>query len=174
MYGIDFVVDVDTHEVFVMQVNPRLTGSMTTTFQIYQAQGYRFPHLLFHVLAYMDVEAEFDTQAISKEWEGLEHYEKPVTHLSLKPMNVGEMNLPIRIPAGVWTIENGEAKFTGRFTYKYSGLGEDQYFFLPNHGFSKGNLFMNKRCQDFNRRLLPEVEEIVDKFLALIAENNHH
>jgi biotin carboxylase len=74
MYGIDFVVDVDTHEVFTMEVNPRLTGSMTTTYQTYQAQGFRFPHLLFHVLAYMDVDAEFDTEAISKEWEGLEHY----------------------------------------------------------------------------------------------------
>jgi hypothetical protein len=52
-------------------------------------------------------------------------------------------------------------------------LGENEYFFLPNHGFSKGNLFMNRRCQDFNRRLLPEVEEIIDKFLEVIAKNIH-
>lgn len=71
----------------------------------------------------MDIEAEFDIEAINKEWEKLEHYERPMSHLTLKPMNVEETNLPIRIPAGVWTIENGEAKFTGRFTYKYSELG---------------------------------------------------
>ncbi len=79
----------------------------------------------------------------------------PVTHLSLKPMNEEEMNLPIHIPAGVWKILEGDAKFTGKCTYKYSELGEGEFFFLPNHGFSKGNLFMNKKCQDFNRKLTP-------------------
>jgi hypothetical protein len=104
----------------------------------------------------MGVDACFDIESLNKEWEGLQHYEKPVSHLVLKPMNVEETSLPIRIPAGVWKIEDGEAKFTGRFTYKYKELGEDEYFFLPNHGFAKGNIYMNKRCQDFNKRLTPE------------------
>jgi predicted ATP-grasp superfamily ATP-dependent carboligase len=50
MFGIDFAVDIDTHEVFVMEINPRMTGSMTTSFQIYQAEGYHFPHILYHCL----------------------------------------------------------------------------------------------------------------------------
>ena len=48
IFGVDFVVDYDSSEVYFMEINPRLTGSTTISFQTYQAQGIQFPLALFH------------------------------------------------------------------------------------------------------------------------------
>lgn len=71
MFGFDFVVDEDSHEVFFMEMNPRLTGSTTLTYQLYQAEGYRFPHLLFHCLEFLGVKIDIGIPKLNQAWVNL-------------------------------------------------------------------------------------------------------
>jgi hypothetical protein len=75
IFGFDFSVDMDTNEVFFMEMNPRLTGSTTLAFQTYQAQGHKFPIILYHCLEFLDVEINLDIDVLNEEWIGLEHYQ---------------------------------------------------------------------------------------------------
>ena len=52
VFGLDFVIDVDTNEVFLMEINPRITGSCALSFQVYGSQGCKFPLFLFHCLEF--------------------------------------------------------------------------------------------------------------------------
>jgi carbamoylphosphate synthase large subunit len=54
-FGLDFVVDEDANEVFLMEINPRITGSSALSSHLYQNQGFRLPLFLFHCLEFMGV-----------------------------------------------------------------------------------------------------------------------
>jgi hypothetical protein len=56
---------MDTSEVFFMEMNPRLTGSTALSYPVYQAQGHRFPMLLYHCLEFLDIGIKMDTPALN-------------------------------------------------------------------------------------------------------------
>jgi biotin carboxylase len=64
---IDYLVDLDSGELYLGELNPRLSGisSMTNV----SASAYAdMPLFLFHLLEYMDVEYEIDVDDINKRW----------------------------------------------------------------------------------------------------------
>jgi biotin carboxylase len=64
---IDYLVDLDTGELYLGELNPRLSGisSMTNV----SASAYAdMPLFLFHLLEYMDVEYEIDVDDINRRW----------------------------------------------------------------------------------------------------------
>ena len=58
-----------------MEMNPRLTGSTALAFQVYQAQGHRFPIFLYHCLEFLNVEIKMEVAALNEEWISLDHYQ---------------------------------------------------------------------------------------------------
>lgn len=64
---VDYLVDVDAGELYLGEVNPRLSGisSMTNV----SASAYAdMPLFLFHLLEYMDVEYDIDIDDINRRW----------------------------------------------------------------------------------------------------------
>lgn len=104
MFGIDFVVDLETYQVYFMEINPRLTGSTTISYQLYQAEGMQFPLAVYHCLEFMNAKLQLDIEAYNKQWQELTHYRVPATHIAIKPFSEHERNLTLNIPAGLWKI----------------------------------------------------------------------
>jgi hypothetical protein len=47
-------------------------------------------------------------------------------------------------------------------------MDKDEILFIPSNGIiSNGAIIMRKRCQDYNFKLTPSAEALIDKFLAL-------
>ena len=48
--GIDFVMDLDNNEVFLMEINPRLTGNIFLTPYLQAGNVDNFPPFIYHCL----------------------------------------------------------------------------------------------------------------------------
>lgn len=89
-FGFDIGVDMDTHEVYFLEVNARLTGSNALSFSFYQAQGHRFPFFLYHCADYLDLDLALDVRAINDEWLGAQHSQNDYFFVVCRPMYVAE------------------------------------------------------------------------------------
>jgi hypothetical protein len=76
--------------------------------------------------------------------------------------------VPYSFLAGLWRLEEGELKFTGKTEYRISKMEKDEILFIPSNGaLSYGAIIMRKRCQDYRFKLTSSTEALIDKFLAL-------
>jgi hypothetical protein len=133
-------VDLDTNEVYFMEINPRLTGPTALGFQVYQAQGHRFPLLLYHCLEFLGIDINIDVAALNEEWIGLDHYQEEVSHIILTPLIPEETNLPYSFPGGYWKEEGRVLRQTGNTNFRIYDMQKDDIFFQPNRGIAKGNI----------------------------------
>lgn len=69
-FEVDVLVDVDTDEVYLGELNPRISGASAIT-NVTAGAYADVPLFLFHLLEYMDVEFELDIDEINKRWEAL-------------------------------------------------------------------------------------------------------
>ena len=86
-FGFDIAADVDTHEVFFLECNPRMTGSSGLAFSLYQAQGQRFPFFLYHCADYLDLDLALDIRAINDEWIGTQNYQEEYSFIVCRAKN---------------------------------------------------------------------------------------
>lgn len=66
-FELDFLIEQETGEVFLGELNPRITGvsSLTNHSAFAHADA---PLFLFHLLEFLDVEVELDVEAINRRW----------------------------------------------------------------------------------------------------------
>jgi hypothetical protein len=167
LFGYDFTVDLDTNEVFFMEINPRLTGSTALAFQVYQAQGHRFPIFLYHCLEFLGIEINLDVATLNEEWIGLDHYQEEISHIIARPFIPEETNIPYSFPGGFWKEEGGELRHTGNTNFRIHNMQKGEIFFQPNRGFSKGNIVVRQRVQDYNFKLTEQTKQLIHKFVTL-------
>jgi hypothetical protein len=148
IFGYDFSVDLDTNELFFMEINPRLTGPTTLGFQVYQAQGHRFPLLLYHCLEFLGIDINLDIAALNKEWIGLDHYQEEVSRIAM--FLPDEADLPYSFPGGYWKEEGGVLRHTGNTNFRIHDMQEGEIFFQPNRGMWNGNIVVRQRLLDYN------------------------
>lgn len=98
----------------------------------------------------MNLKLDLPIESYNKSWEELSLYQT-ATHIAIKPFTEKEKNINFTgFPPGLWRKGKNKYEFTGRFTLKLSEMNEDDILFIPNHGFSKGNIIMKKKCQQFS------------------------
>ena len=66
-FELDFLIEEETGEVFLGELNPRITGvtSLTNHSAFAHADA---PLFLFHLLEFLDVDVDLDVEAINKRW----------------------------------------------------------------------------------------------------------
>jgi biotin carboxylase len=64
---IDYLADVDTGELYLGEINPRISG-VTSMTNVTAGAYADMPLFLFHMLEYMDVEYEIDVAEINQRW----------------------------------------------------------------------------------------------------------
>ncbi|OBJ52367.1 biotin carboxylase [Mycobacterium sp. 1423905.2] len=67
-FEVDLLHDLDSDQLYLGEVNPRLSGASPMTNLTTEAYA-DMPLFLFHLLEYMDVEYELDIESINARWE---------------------------------------------------------------------------------------------------------
>ncbi len=66
-FEVDYLVDVDTGELYLGELNPRLSGISSMT-NVTAGAYAELPLFLFHLLEYLDVDYEIDVDEINARW----------------------------------------------------------------------------------------------------------
>ena len=69
-FEVDVLIDLDTDEVYLGELNPRISGASSIT-NVTAGAYADLPLFLFHVLEYMDVDYDVDVDEINERWREL-------------------------------------------------------------------------------------------------------
>jgi hypothetical protein len=69
-FEVDVLVDTDTNEVYLGELNPRISGASSIT-NVTAGAYADIPLFLFHILEYMNVDFDLDVDEINERWEEL-------------------------------------------------------------------------------------------------------
>lgn len=132
-FELDFLIDKDTEEIWLGELNPRVTGASSITNHAAFAHA-DAPLFLFHLLEFSGVEFDLDVDALNARWSDadnidswsqvvIKHTEDTVDLLSHAPQS------------GIWRLnDDGSASFA-RFDYHRRAVQSDrEAFFLRISG----------------------------------------
>ncbi len=128
-FELDFLIDMDTEEVYLGEMNPRITGasSMTNLAAFAHSDA---PLYLFHLLEFAGVPYELDVNALNDRWS---HPSRIDTWSQMVIKHTGTKIEPIRTAprSGVWRMEkDGEVVFERDQIHRRTVVNEDHAFFL--------------------------------------------
>lgn len=159
----DYLVDTDDGEVYLGEINPRISGASPLTNLVTSKYG-GIPLMLFHLLEFMDVDFEIDVDEIQKRWADFGSW----TQLVLKHTE-DQVRLITKAPrSGIWRmLDNGEIKFV-RNSIDWNNVSDNQdAFYLRVYdagdysylGADMGILVARGRMQSDDRQLLPRAHQ---------------
>jgi biotin carboxylase len=171
-FCMDFLIGTDSREVYLGEINPRISGASPLTNLITSTYG-GCPIFLFHMLEYMDINWELDMDKIQERWSEFDNW----SQLVLKyPKD--EVSLITKAPSsGIWRMnDNGQIELVRRAIDWSLVSGEDEAFYLRvytagdyrYYGADMGILVSRGRMQTDDRQLVPRAKAwakaIHDKF----------
>ena len=134
-FELDYLIDQDTDELYLGEINPRITGasSMTNLAAFAHADA---PLFLFHLLEYDGVDFELDTAELNHRWS------EPDNIDSWSQLILKELEPRLRIvaeapPSGVWRMDAaGEIHHVRLQTHRRTVDRDNEAFFLrvPGRG----------------------------------------
>jgi biotin carboxylase len=156
-FCMDFLIDTDTREVYLGELNPRISGASPMTHLVTSTYG-GVPIFLFHLLEFMDVDYEIDLEQIQARWQDYDEWNQ----LILKWPG-DDVEIISRAPAsGIWRMdENGKIAFVRRTLDWTNVTGENEAFYMRvytagdyrYHGADMGILVARGRMQTDDRKL---------------------
>ncbi|SLN44531.1 biotin carboxylase-like protein [Roseovarius albus] len=157
VFCLDFLLDTDTNEVYLGELNPRVSGVTPPTNLITSTYG-GCPLFLFHLLEYLDVDYDINVDEIQARWTEYDNW----TQLVLKQTE-DKVELITKAPqSGIWRLDdNGDVHFA-RSALNITSLGQEtEAFYLRvystgdycYHGADLGCLLTRGRMQTDKRNL---------------------
>ena len=153
----DFLIDTDTDDVYLGEINPRISGASPPTNLITTTYG-GCPLFLFHLLEFMDVDWELDLAEVQKRWSDYDTW----SQLILKQTE-DKVELITEAPtSGIWRMNSdGNVQFVRRAAQITSVGDEQEAFYLRvygvgqyrYHGADLGILIARGRMQTDDRKL---------------------
>ncbi|XKE44747.1 biotin carboxylase [Halomonas organivorans] len=132
-FELDFLIDMDTHEVYLGELNPRVTGASSLTNVAAFAHS-DIPLFLFHLLEFSDLDFDLDIDDINERWSHpdsvdswsqlvIKHTEESVDLLTAAPSS------------GVWRMaEDGSVAYDHYDSHPHAAENESEAFFLRISG----------------------------------------
>jgi hypothetical protein len=156
-FCMDFLIDTDTGEVYLGEINPRVSGASPMTNLITSTYG-GCPIYFFHLLEFMDADWEVDLSQVQKRWAEFDNW----SQLILKyPHDKTEMIT--KAPAsGIWQMDDkGEIRLVRKSIDWFLVSGESEAFYLRVYtagdyrykGADMGIVVSRGRMQNDNRTL---------------------
>ncbi|MDX1606305.1 MAG: hypothetical protein R3202_08930, partial [Candidatus Competibacterales bacterium] len=107
---VDYLIDTDTGEVYLGEINPRISGATAPT-SLATAKYGGAPLMMFHLLEFMDVDYDLDLEAIQARWLDFDNW----SQLILK-QTADKVELITQAPtSGVWRLnDDGSVHFVRR------------------------------------------------------------
>lgn len=162
----DYLVDTDDGEVYLGEINPRISGASPLTNLVTSKYG-GAPLMLFHLLEFMDVDFEIDVEQIQSRWADFGSW----TQLVMKHTE-DEVRMITKAPqSGIWRMnDDGQISFV-RKSIDWNNVGdEDDAFYLRVYGEGEysylgadmGIVVARGRMQSDDRELLPRAKKWID------------
>jgi biotin carboxylase len=158
VFCVDFLLDTDTNEVYLGELNPRVSGATPPSFLITSTYG-GCPSFLFHLLEYLDVDYEIDVEEVQARWNDYDNW----TQLIMKQTK-DEVGLITQAPpSGIWRLNEDDNVEFVRSALNVTSIGdEDEAFYLRVYGEGEysylgadlGCLLSRGRMQSDSRELL--------------------
>ena len=128
-FELDFLIDQDNGEIYLGELNPRVTGASSITNHAVFALA-DAPLFIFHILEWMDVEYKLNVKQINARWaqqdniDGwsqliIKHTEDTIEYVSEAP------------DSGIWKMfDNGHIQFDRMDSHRRAVETENEAFFL--------------------------------------------
>jgi hypothetical protein len=130
-FELDFLADVDTGEMYLGELNPRVTGASSMTNVTAVAYG-DMPLFLFHLLEFLDVDYEIDVDTLNASWAT--PWAVDTWSLFILEDTTDTRELITKAPrSGIWRLDpagHGGIRFDRPETEWPSVAGEDEAFYL--------------------------------------------
>ena len=132
-FELDFLIDLDSDELYLGELNPRVTGASSMTNHAAFAHA-DVPLFLFHLLEFSDVEFELDFNDLNRRWSDPENIDD-WSQLVIKHVDDSVDYITEAPESGIWKLdENGDVRFV-RFDYHRRAVeDEDHAFYLRISG----------------------------------------
>jgi biotin carboxylase len=162
---IDYLADVDTGELYLGEINPRISG-VTSMTNVTAGAYADMPLFLFHMLEYMDVDYEIDVDEINARWAASSSVDV-WSQIILKDTGDEVEQLTHAPRTGIWRLADGGIEFA-RWGHDWHSLHDDsEAFFLrvlaPGDyrypGADLGVLVARSRMQTEDNRLTDRAHE---------------
>jgi biotin carboxylase len=123
-----YLYDLDTDDVYLGEVNPRITGasSMTNLASFAHADA---PLFLFHLLEWSNVDFELDVEALNARWADPDNIDS-WSQLVIKHTADSVEYITAAPPSGIWRMaDDGTVTFVRVQTHRRTAQNESEAFF---------------------------------------------
>ena len=128
-FELDFLIDKDNGEIYLGELNPRISGVSSLTNHAKFAMT-DVPLFLFHMLEWLNVPYEINVQELTDRWAKAENMDS-WSQLVIKHIRP-TLELVTQAPAsGIWEMQkNGKIKFKKMDAHRQSVVGDNEAFYL--------------------------------------------
>jgi biotin carboxylase len=128
-FELDFLADAETGEMWLGELNPRVTGASSITNVTAVAYG-DMPLFLFHLLEFTNVDYEIDVDGLNARWANARNVDE-WTQFILKQTDDAVEMITHAPASGVWRMEpGGHITYARRDTDWHTVQSEDEAFYL--------------------------------------------
>ncbi len=126
-FELDFLIDEDSGELYLGELNPRVTGASSITNHAAFAHA-DVPLFLFHLLEFSDVDFDLDIEDLNSRWADPENIDS-WSQLVIKHTEPSVDYLTGAPESGLWRLqEDGSASYT-RFDYHRRSVEDEEHAF---------------------------------------------
>ena len=130
VFCLDFLVENGTGEVYLGEINPRISGASPLTSLVTSKYG-GAPLFLFHLLEFLDVDWELDLQRIQERWVDYDEW----SQLVLKQTEDVVELITDAPQTGLWRMrDDGQIEFLRTETDWHTVGGENEAFYFRVYG----------------------------------------
>jgi biotin carboxylase len=127
-FELDFLLDADTGEIWLGELNPRVTGASSITNVTAVAYG-DMPLFLFHLLEFLDVEYEIDVNELNERWARSQSLDE-WTQFILKQTEDAVELITEAPSSGIWREAGDGISFARRDTDWHTVSSQSEAFYL--------------------------------------------
>lgn len=132
-FELDFLIDLDNNELYLGELNPRVTGasSMTNHAAFAHADA---PLFLFHLLEFSDVPFEIDIEELNQRWADPDNIDS-WSQLVIKHVDQSIDYITKAPESGIWKLQDDNSISFTRFDYHRRAVeGESHGFYMRISG----------------------------------------
>ena len=128
-FELDFLIDKDSGEIYLGELNPRVSGVSSLTNHAKFAM-HDVPLFLFHLLEWLDIPYEINTQELTNRWaeaENMDSWSQLVIKHTRKTLELCHQ----APQSGIWEMKrNGTIQFKKMDVHRQSVVGDKEAFYL--------------------------------------------
>lgn len=126
-FELDFLIDLDNGELYLGELNPRVTGASSITNHAAFAHA-DAPLFLFHLLEFSDVEFDIDIDALNGRWSDPDNVDD-WSQLVIKHVDDSVDYITEAPESGIWRIQDDNSVTFTRFDYHRRAVEDENHAF---------------------------------------------